>query len=100
MLLEGLQDLVWIELQVVHHLTEGVPLDLGEGETEVLVGQQRMVPSAGILERAIDHALGRLGQLVLRDVEILHDNLQRIRHWERARWRPVGGSASVQTNAC
>ena len=81
MLLEGLQDLVWIELQVVHHLTEGVPLDLGEGETEVLVGQQRMVPSAGILERAIDHALGRLGQLVLRDVEILHDNLQRIRHW-------------------
>ena len=75
MLFERLQDLVGIQLQVAHHLPEHVPLDLGERQADVLVGQQRVIAPAGLVERAIDDALGRLGQLVLRDVEILHDSL-------------------------
>ena len=76
MLFERLKDLVRVQLQIVHDLPEDVPLDLGERQAQVLVGQQRVFAPAGVFERAIDDALGRLGQFVLRDVEVLHDNLQ------------------------
>ncbi len=80
MLFERLQDLVGVQLEIAHDLAEHVPLDLGECQADVLVGEQRVFAPAGVFERAIDDALGRLGQLVLRDVEVLHDNLQRILH--------------------
>ena len=80
MFFERLKDLVGVQIQIVHHLPEGVPLDLGECQAQVLVGEQRVFAPAGVFERTIHDALGRLSQFVLRDVEVLHDNLQRILH--------------------
>ena len=37
---------------------EHVPLDLREGEADVLVGQQRVFAPAGFVERAIDDTFG------------------------------------------
>ena len=93
MLFERLQDLVRVQLQVAHDLPERVPLDLGERQTQVLVGEQRVFAPAGFVERAIHDALGRLSQLVLRDVEVLHDALQRIaaRGESKMRGQPAAG---------
>ena len=74
-LFERLQDLVRVQVQVAHDLPEHVPLHLRERQADVLVGQQRVLAAARFVERAVDDALGRLGQLVLRDVEILHGRL-------------------------
>jgi hypothetical protein len=57
MFLETLQNLVRVQRQVTHHLREGVPLDLGECEENVLVGQQRVITAAGFFDRAIDDPL-------------------------------------------
>ena len=72
MLLERLQNFVRIQFEVSHDLTEHVPFHLREGEADVLVGQQRVVAPARLVERAVDDTLSRLSQFVLRDVEILH----------------------------
>ena len=58
MFLERLQDLVRVQLDVPHHLPEHVPFDLGEGQADVLVGQERMLAAAGLIQRAVDDALG------------------------------------------
>ena len=50
---------------------EHVPLGLRERQADVLVGEQRVLAPAGLVERAVDDALGRIGQLVLRNVEIV-----------------------------
>ena len=71
-LFERLQNLVRVQLQVAHDLAEHVPLGLRERQADVLVGQQRVFAPAGFVERAVDDALGRVGQLVLRNVEIFH----------------------------
>ena len=71
-LLQRLENLVRVQLEVAHDLAEHVPFDLRKRETDVLVRQQRVLATAGLVERAIHDALGRLGQLVLRDVEVLH----------------------------
>jgi hypothetical protein len=39
----------------------------------VLVRQQGVLATARFLQRAVDHSLGRLGHLVLRDIEVFHD---------------------------
>ena len=75
-LLERLKDLVRVELEVTHDLTEHVPFDLREGQTDVLIRQQRVLAAARLLERAIHDTLGRLCHLVLRDIEIVHGLLQ------------------------
>ena len=72
MLFERLQNLVRIQAEVAHHLPEHVPLDLREGQTDMLVGQQRVFAATRFVERPIDDTLGRLSQLVLRNVEIFH----------------------------
>ena len=41
----------------------------------MLVGQQRVVAPAGLVEGPVDDPLGRLSQLVLRDIEVLHGRL-------------------------
>ena len=41
----------------------------------MLVGQQRVLAPARFVERAIDDAFGRLGHLVLRNVEVFHGRL-------------------------
>ena len=61
-LLDRLQDGVRIQLDVAHDLGEHVPLDLREREENVLVGQQRMLPPPGLLERAIDDSLRGFAQ--------------------------------------
>ena len=57
LLFEGLEDLVRIELQVVHHLRERVPFHLREREEDVFVGQQRVIAPSCLLDRTIDYAL-------------------------------------------
>jgi hypothetical protein len=52
-----LQDLVRVQRQVAHDLRERVPLDLGEREEDVLIGQQRVIAAAGLFDRAIDDPL-------------------------------------------
>ena len=99
MFLERLQDLVRVELEVPHDLPEHVPFDLGERQTDVLVGQQRMIAPTRFIERAVDDAFGRLGHLVLRNIEILHGRLHgescsgspasRLATHERAKARPA-----------
>ena len=75
MLFERLQDLVRVQLQVAHDLAEHVPFGLGERQADMFVGEQRVLAAAGFVERAVDDALGRVGQLVLRNVEIFHGAL-------------------------
>ena len=74
-LFERLQNLVRVQLDVAHYLAEHVPLDLGERETDMLVGQERMVPPASLVEGTVEDSLGRLSQLVLGDVEVFHGAL-------------------------
>ena len=76
MLLQRLENLVRVQFQVAHHLAEHVPLHLREPKTHVLVGQQCVVAAASFIEGAVNHALSRLSQLVLRDVEVLHGVLR------------------------
>ena len=47
-----------VQLDVAHHLPEHVPFDLGEGQADVLVGQERMLAAARFIERAVDDAFG------------------------------------------
>ena len=86
-------------LEVAHHLAEHVPLDLGERQADVLVGEQRVFAPTGLFERTIHDALGRLSQLVLRDVEVLHDSLQRIavRRQSKMRGQPSCGRRTEQS---
>ena len=58
MFLERLQDLVRVQLDVPHHLAEHVPFDLGEGQADMLVGQQCMLAAPGLIQRAVDDPLG------------------------------------------
>ena len=71
-LFERLQDRVRIQLEVAHHLREHVPLDLGEREEDVLVGEQRVVAAARFLDRAIDDPLRGFSNLARSDVEVFH----------------------------
>ena len=57
-LFERLQDLVRVQLEVAHHLREGVPLDLRERQEDVLVGQHRVVAAPRFLDGAVHDALG------------------------------------------
>ena len=72
MLFERLQDLVRVQLEVAHHLGEGVPFDLREREEDVLVGQQGVIAAPRFLDGAIDDPLGRFADLALCDVEVVH----------------------------
>ena len=74
--LERLQDLVRIQLEVAHDLAEHVPFHLRKCQADVLVGQQGVVAASRFIECAIDDAFGRLGHLVLRNIEIFHGRLQ------------------------
>jgi hypothetical protein len=80
MLFQSLEYLVRIEVEVAHDLAEHVPLHLGKCQADVLVGQERMVAATSFVEGPVHDSLGRLGHLVLRNVEILHGGLQRESH--------------------
>ena len=71
-LFDRLEDGVRIQLDVAHHLGEHVPFDLREREKDVLVGQQRMLAAARLLDRAVDDALRGFANLARRDVEIFY----------------------------
>ena len=70
-LLEGLQNLVRIQLEVAHDVAEHVPLGLRERQADVLIGQQCVLAPARLFQRAIHHPLGRIGHLALRNVEVV-----------------------------
>jgi hypothetical protein len=91
--LERLQDLVRIEAEVAHDLPEHVPLDLREGQADVLVGQQRVFAPAGFVQRPVHHTFGGLSQLVLRDVKVFHGRSLRSRRSGSGRQRPRAGSS-------
>jgi hypothetical protein len=57
-LLERLEDLVGVQVEVAHHLAEHVPLDLSEGEADMLVREQRVLAPPRFVESPIDDALG------------------------------------------
>jgi hypothetical protein len=57
-LLERLENLVRVEIHVSHHLTEHVPLDLGEAKTDMLVGEQGMIAATCLVQGAIDYSFG------------------------------------------
>ncbi len=69
-LFERAKNLVRVQPQVLHELTEHVPLDLRVRETDVFVRQDRVLPALGLVERATEDALCRLSQVVLGDVEL------------------------------
>ena len=85
--LDRLQHRVGIQLHVAHHFGERVPLHLGEREEDVLVGEQRVLAAAGLLDRAVDDPLRRFGDFARRDVEIfnVHDFLRRREEQTHAR---------------
>ncbi len=76
MFLEGLEDFVRVQVQITHDLAEHVPLDLGECQAEMLIGELHVVPATGLVQGAIDHALSRLSHFALRNVEVFHRRLQ------------------------
>ena len=43
---EALQNFVRIQLEVAHHLGEGVPFDLRKTEKNVFIGQQGMIAAS------------------------------------------------------
>ena len=69
-LFERTQDLVRVQPQVLHELTEHVPLDLRVREADMFVRQEPVLPSPGLVERPAEDAFCRLSQVVLRDVEL------------------------------
>jgi hypothetical protein len=56
-LFDRLENAVRVQIDVPHHLGEHVPLDLGEGEKNVFVRQQRVLATASFFDRAVDDAL-------------------------------------------
>ena len=89
MLFERLQNFVRIQLEVAHDLAKHVPFHLRERQADVFVGQQRVIAPTRLVERAVHDAFGRLGQLVLRNIEILHGRLQ-AGHVPAPAGRPAG----------
>lgn len=67
-----------VQLEVAHDLGEHVPFHLREREEDVLVGQDRMIAAARLLNRTVHDALGRFGRLALRNVEVFHDRRLRV----------------------
>ena len=65
-----------MRLEVAHHLAEHVPLDLGEGQAQMLVRQVHVLAPAGLVEGPIHHPFRRLRELALGDLEIVHASLQ------------------------
>jgi len=63
MLFNRLKNRVGIQVHIVHHLGKHVPFDLGEGQEQVLVRQERMLAAASLLDSPVDDALRRLGDL-------------------------------------
>jgi hypothetical protein len=72
MLFELVEDLVGIQPELRHHLSEGVPLHLRECQEDVLVGQFDVVPTPRFLYGAVHDPLGRFSNLARRDVEVVH----------------------------
>jgi hypothetical protein len=57
-LFERLENLVGVQVQIADDLAEHVPLDLRERQADVLVGQQRVIAAARLVQGAIHDALG------------------------------------------
>ena len=72
MFFNGLEDRVRIQVDVPHDFGEHVPLDLRKGQEQMLVGQQRVLAAASLLDRSVDDALRGFGNLAWRDVEIFY----------------------------
>jgi hypothetical protein len=72
-ILERLNDLVRIQTEVAHDLGEGVPLELSEGEEQVLARHLTVLSAAGFIDRAVHDPLGGFAYLALSDVKVVHD---------------------------
>jgi hypothetical protein len=55
---EGLQNLVRVQLELAYDLPEHVPLDLRKCQENVLGGKECVLPSARLVECPVDEALG------------------------------------------
>src|SRR3954463_7574641 len=87
--LDRLEDGVRIQPHIPHHLGEHVPLHLRKCEEQVLVRQQRVLATAGLLDGAVDDALRGFGDLTGRNVEIfyVHRILRRRQRQQTVRQR-------------
>src|SRR5204863_7243485 len=72
MFFDRLQNRVRVQFHVPHHFREHVPFDLGEGEENVFVGQQSMLVTARLFDRAVDDPLRGFTNLALRDLEVFY----------------------------
>jgi hypothetical protein len=58
MLFELVEDFMGVQPQLTHHLSEGVPFDLREGQEDMLVGQLDMIAAPRFLDGAVHDPLG------------------------------------------
>src|SRR5678815_1083477 len=72
MLFELVKDLVGIQSQLGHYLSEGVPLNLRECQEDVLVRQLDVIAAPRFLNGAVHDALGRFSNLARCDIEVVH----------------------------
>ena len=71
-ILERLDDLVRVQAEVAHDLREGVPLQLGERQEQVLARHLAVFAAPGFVDRPVDDPLGGFAYLALSDVEVVH----------------------------
>jgi hypothetical protein len=64
---------VRVQAEVTHDLGEGVPLQLREGEKQVLARHLTVLSAPGFVDRTVDHPLGGFAYLALSDVKVVHD---------------------------
>ncbi len=70
--LHRLNNAVWIQFDVAHHLGEHVPFALRERQKEMFIGEQRMLASAGFFGGAVHDALRGVANLARCDIEIFN----------------------------
>ena len=61
-----------MQVHLAQHLREQLPFGLRKGDKQVLVAQDAVLAAAGVVDGAVDDALGRLTDLAGGDVEIFH----------------------------
>src|SRR5262245_48871940 len=93
--LDCLEDRVRVQIDVAHHLREGVPLNLSEREEEMFICERGVLSATRLLDRPIDDALRGFSDFAGGDVEVfylhaclLFETEQDVRQWQGVAERP------------
>ena len=73
---DGLEDGLRMQVHLAQHLGVELPVGLREGDKQMLVAQDAVLPAPGVVDGSVDDALGRLTDLAGGDVEIFHVTLR------------------------